>query len=140
MRIRILGTNLPGRSFGEHSNVHVGLQRRDAPIHLVAGDASEAVFDFSVEAADGDFRGPYVKGRRGERFVYLTWGEVDAGNAFTMFRRAKLHLSAVPPAVVAAALAPGAVLEGSLALTDGSGGPRCASVHPPLITWRAVQG
>ena len=35
-----------------------------------------------------DFGGPFVHGRKGERFLYLSWGAVDPD--FEMFRRAKL--------------------------------------------------
>ena len=49
-------------------------------------------------AGDRDFRGPAVQGKRGERFVYLTWGDVAADGAFVMFRRAKLMLADVDAA------------------------------------------
>ena len=62
--------------------------------------------DVEVVRTDGalDFRGPAVQGRRGERFVYLTWGNVDADGGFEMFRRAKLMLDRIEPALVEAAL------------------------------------
>ena len=45
--------------------------------------------------ADGgvDLRGPAVHGRKGERFLYLTWGDVGADDSFAMFRRAKLMIA-----------------------------------------------
>ena len=42
-----------------------------------------------------DFKGPAVHGKRGERFLYLTWGNVASDGSFTMFRRAKLMLNRV---------------------------------------------
>ena len=78
-----------------------------------------------------------MQGRRGERCIYLTWGDVGADGAFTMFRRAKLMLGAIDPAVVAAANRPGHLLEAQLGLTDAKGGPLCARVVPPSITWRS---
>jgi len=51
---------------------------------------------------------------------------------------AKLMLAAVDAGVVDAAGAPGHVLVAALALTDAKGGPRCASVRPPAITWTAA--
>jgi hypothetical protein len=143
LRIRIEGANLPGRAFGEHEHVHVAVQCRSVAVDAVPGDAAEAVFEFDVDVLPGDdggwdFRGPYVHGRRGERFLYLTWGDLPRGGDFAMFRRAKLHLSCLDAALVTAAAAPAHRLVARLALTDARGGPRCASVRPPAITWSAA--
>jgi len=81
-----------------------------------------------------DVKGPYVQGAPGGRFIYLSWGTVDARGVFTMFRRAKLMLDAVPADVLDAA-ARGDVLVACLGLTDACGEPRCARVVPPAITW-----
>ena len=139
--MRIVGRKLPGLHFGDHDAVHVGIQRRTQVVDLMPGDANLDVFSFTIDAtvADGaapDFRGPFVHGRRGERFLYLCWGQVAAGGDFEMFRRAKLHLSVLGADEVANALATGAVLEATLDLTDARGGPLCASVRPPKIAWR----
>jgi hypothetical protein len=81
-----------------------------------------------------------VQGRRGDRFLYLSWGSVDASGRFEMFRRAKLMLDAVSPELVAAATRPGHRLVGTLGLTHDDGMPRCAAVRPPVITWTAERG
>lgn len=139
MLVHIAGVNLPGRTWGGYQNIHVGVQRRTEVVDLVPGDAGEAVWEFDVELRpDGDLRGPEVQGRRGERFFYLSWGTVAGNGAFTMFRRAKLMLAAVEPAVIAAAGEPGQALVGTLSLTGGDGSPRCASVRPPAISWTAA--
>ena len=140
--IRIEGTSLPGRVFCEHQHVHVGVQCRQEPVMLVPGDADAATFDFTVDilsaAAGGwDFRGPYVHGKPGERFLYLTWGDHPPSAGFTMFRRAKLHLSPLDPALITRAAAEAHRLVARLALTDARGGPRCASVRPPDLAWTA---
>jgi hypothetical protein len=140
VRILIEGTNLPGAAFAEHRHVHVGVQCRTDAVGLVPGDAPAATFEFDVDvlsAPDGcwDFRGPYVQGKRGERFVYLAWGDRPPGGDFAMFRRAKLHLSCLDPDLVARAVEPGHRLVARLSLTDAKGGPRCASLRPPAIAW-----
>jgi hypothetical protein len=145
VRVVIEGVSLPGRrcAVGEgHDNVHVGVQCRKEVVDLHPGDADSATWSFEVDARDlaeggVDFYGPYVQGRRGERFVYLSWGTLGADGAVTMFRRAKLMLSAVDPAVIAAARRAEARLVGRLGLTGGDGGPRCAAVRPPGIVWSA---
>lgn len=150
MHVRIVGTDPPGREWGDlrpdgcrYANIHVGLQERREPVQLHPADAGEVVWDLEIDVVaregDLDFRGPCVQGKRGERFVYLTWGAVADGD-FAMFRRAKLMLSAVDPAVVRAADADGRRLVGALRLTGGDGGPRCAAVRPPAIEWTAEAG
>jgi hypothetical protein len=150
--VRIEGHELPGRTCGPgpdypdgHHNVHVGVQRRGKPselLDLTGGDASEAVWSLECTQIQEarhtvDVKGPYVQGPVGGRFIYLSWGVVDDG-AFTMFRRAKLWLDAVPPEVLDRAASTG-VLVGRLGLTDEGGQPRCASVRPPLIQWSAAK-
>ncbi|HEY3241690.1 MAG TPA: DUF5990 family protein [Acidimicrobiia bacterium] len=145
METVIEGECLPGRrcALGEgYDNVHVGVQRRQEVVDLQPGDATAARWSFEVEVRDlseggVDFSGPFVQGRRGDRFVYLSWGTVDNGGIFTMFRRAKLMLAAVDPSVIAAARRPGGRLVGRLGLTAGDGGLRCAAVRPPGIDWSA---
>ena len=81
-----------------------------------------------------DFRGPAVHGKRGDRFIYLTWGNVGPDHVFEMFRRAKLMLDRVEAQVMEAAVETG-VLRAEVNLTGGDGGPRCARVDPPAVTW-----
>ena len=140
--VRIVGTNLPGRTFGDYDNVHVGVQRRAEVVDIVPGDADAATWDLAVDVADRDgaidFRGPHVQGRPGDRFLYLSWGTVDGTGRFEMFRRAKLMLGAIGPDVVRAADRPGRRLEARLGLTGGDGGPRCAGLRPPALDWVVV--
>jgi hypothetical protein len=139
--LRIIGRRLPGEVWSGRTGIHLGVQRGTAEVvNLISGDAGEAVFDLEVEVTrrdegDLDFKGPFVQGRRGERFVYLSWGEVDATGTFAMFRRLKLHLSPLAeqfPDELATAKRIQAVLE----LSDTRGRPLAASVRPPWVTWR----
>ena len=134
VRIRIIGERLPGRTFGPHANVHIGIQKGTEVVDLVPGDAPSATFDISiVRRDDGDFRGPYVHGKPGDRFLYLSWVDVDAGTSTaTMFRRIKLMLSAIPPGVVRDSTRE---LEAYLSLTNDKGEPVAAAVRPPQISW-----
>lgn len=81
-----------GLRCGPHANVHVGLQAKRQPTGLVRADAAEAEWTTEIATDNGDFRGPAVQGKKGERFVYLTWGSAEDGS-FNMFRRAKLMLA-----------------------------------------------
>jgi hypothetical protein len=143
VRVAITGVNLPGRVFcspdGEAlENVHVGVQLGREPAQLVRADHSEARWELDVEVVrkDGalDFRGPAVQGKRGDRFIYLTWGEVGANAEFDMFRRAKLMLDRIDPGLVESAVETGR-LAATVDLTGGDGGPRCARVDPPAVAW-----
>jgi Family of unknown function (DUF5990) len=145
VQIRIEATDLPGRRRGaeadrlRHGNVHVGVQRRSEVVDPVPADAASATWRFGVDSreVDGllDVGGPWVHGRPGARFLYLSWGTGGSGD-FAMFRRAKLLFGDVPTAVLRAAHDGAGVLLGRLGLTDGQGEPRCARVRPPDITWQ----
>ncbi|MFD3836051.1 DUF5990 family protein [Streptomyces sp. NPDC058642] len=156
MRIRIEATDLPGLTHpapssspaggtvATYGNVHVAVQRRDRPAELLEpqpGDAPCATWTLectvSASAAGTEVKGPYVQNRLGRRFIYLSWGTVDESGVFTMFRRAKLMLDVIPADTLAAAARDG-LLVGRLGLTDAQGGPLCARVEPPLITWTAA--
>lgn len=94
----------------------------------------------AAEAGAYDFRGPFVQGPRGVRFVYVSSGTM-AGQAGTPWtRRAKISLESIPAELVEKALAaPGNLLEARIAGTARDGGPCCASV--PLLEggWRLVR-
>ncbi|MET0495015.1 MAG: DUF5990 family protein [Actinoplanes sp.] len=144
MRIRIEGSDLPGRGEGEEAarlrrdNVHVGVQRKAEVIDRVPADAPAAVWvlEATSREVDGllDVGGPWVHGRAGARFLYLSWGAVD-GSAFAMFRRAKLLFGDIPTELLRAAHEGGGVLVARLGLTDAEGAPKCARVRPPDIVW-----
>ncbi len=129
------GHHLPGLRCGSHADVHVGVQLGREPAHLVPGDAEHARWELEIEVVPGevrDFRGPAVQGRRGARFVYLTWGE-GGGTDFAMFRRAKLMLDDLPDVEAPEVRA-------RLHLTDECGLPRCARLRPPAVEWVAPDG
>jgi hypothetical protein len=144
MRIRIEADDLPGRRPGSGAdtlrigNVHVGVQRGTEVVDRVPADAESAAWDVEVTSRDVDglldVGGPYVHGRPGARFLYLSWGSVD-GTSFSMFRRAKLMFGDIPTEVLRVAHERDAVLVGRLGLTDDDGTPRSARVRPPAITW-----
>ena len=92
MEIVIRGRDLPGVDVADKFDVHVALQVGRDPVGPVRGDALHAEWTTTVtsriDSRGRDFTGPAVHGKRGERFLYLTWGEVTDGK-FDMFRRAK---------------------------------------------------
>jgi hypothetical protein len=151
VNFRIIGRNLPGlrftRSAGalvDREQVYLGIQRGAQATDLVPGDAPHAVFSFPVEvlaspAGDLDFREPFVHGERGKRFLYLSWGTLGTDGSFAMFRRAKLLLSTIRPVDLIRSLSASPTapeVEGTVDLTDESGGPVCGRVDPQRLNWR----
>jgi hypothetical protein len=95
-------------------------------------------FDFTVEvvkdtsASGFRLRGPAVRGRSGQRFVYLRIGAYAGQVGTTIARRAKIGLESIDKKLVAAARATrSAVLEVQFAGRDSKGDPACATV--PLL-------
>ncbi len=76
----------------------IGVQR-GTEVEQIAPATETAAFDVEVKLVDdgGDFRGPYVHGRRGDRFLYLVWGRVTPTATFDRFARSKVMLNDVPP-------------------------------------------
>jgi hypothetical protein len=154
MRIRIEGTDLPGGSCGPspdvpggHHNIHVGVQRRgkrDELLGLTSGDAPTATWTIDCQLSGdtdtggqaADVKGPYIQGPPGGRFIYLNWVTLDDTGQARLFRRAKLWLDGVPPAVLTEAARTG-LLIGRLGLTDAKGNPTCSAGRPPSIEWSA---
>jgi hypothetical protein len=144
VEIRIEGYDPPGREFScdgvERDNVHVALQVDKEPFGLVPGDTEDAAWSVDVRVVPTtgglDLRGPAVHGKRGERFLYLTWGHVTPTGGFEMFRRAKLMVDDIEPGLLrAAAESAGGGLAARVELRDAKGHPRCARVKAPAITW-----
>jgi hypothetical protein len=138
-RVELHGTRLPGVRFQERGAVRVGIQAGREIVDDIPADAEKAVFTATVRVTrleDGafDFGGPYVFGTRGDRFLYLCWGE-RIGGAWDGFRRAKIKLGYVPPLVWEGALGEGQPVVGRLELTDAKGGPKCASLRPDEVDW-----
>lgn len=141
MLLEIRGHNLPGRTWHLDDvpcdNVHVGIQRGKDPVDLVPGDSDGAVWQTEIEVREIDsgldYRGAAVQGRRGARFVYLTWGDVDSDGTFAMFRRAKLMLDDLASLLT---LGGDEHVVATVDLTDECGGPRCARLAPPALALR----
>lgn len=142
VRLVIVGTDLPGRQHpGGHeaADVAVGVQRGGEPEQVVPADVVVARFALGLRvretAAGVDLGGPYVHGRRGDRFAYVTWGDVSGGG-FAMFRRAKITLDPAHP-VLGMALRDGGAVTVRLGLTDACGQPLCARVPADRLDWQA---
>jgi Family of unknown function (DUF5990) len=125
----------------------VGIARRgkgDELLGLTPGDAPAARWTFECQlsgARDPDgiapgVKGPYIQGPPGGRFIYLNWVTIDDAGTATIFRRAKLWLDGVPPAVLAEAARTG-LFVGRLGVTDPKGHPACSAGRPPAIEWSA---
>ena len=150
MRLILEGYDLPGRTACVEGgavlhNVHVGVQVRKDPEHLVPADVEAVRWELDIEVAiapDGghDFRGPEVHGNRDDRFLYLTWGDVDGDGGFAMFMRAKLMLSRIHHDLIEEANTAGHQLVGRIKLSDALGLPRCARVDPPDLIWAVSHG
>ncbi|RPF25563.1 hypothetical protein EDD96_7086 [Streptomyces sp. Ag109_G2-6] len=147
MQIRIEAFDLPGRTcvpapgFPGYRDIHVAVHPRardGQPLAPQPGDAPSAFWTLDCTArrapAGVDLTGPWIQGRPGQRFIYLTWNGTDATGTTTTFRRAKLMLDAVDPSVAEAALDRG-LLIARVGLTDAHGHPLCAAVRPPTVTW-----
>lgn len=129
MRIDIIGVECPALS-----GVTVAMQRGTDIVDEHPANGADVRWLLGARLAPGlDLRGPYVHGRKGERFLYLSWARAPNG----MFRRAKLMLDAVPREMLIEADQSGLVGRVGLTMPDGS--PLCAAVRPPVISWSVLR-
>ena len=126
--------NLPGREFDGQTEIRLGIQRGDSVREDVPADREEVVFTFPLralfnpETAQVDFRGPFVQGKRDERFVYFVWGVRD-GDHWITIRRAKFYLRFLDPERLNRARDSGQPISLRLEMTDAKGKPLTASIR-----------
>jgi hypothetical protein len=152
LTVVIEGSGLPGLTCppdaaGEHHNVHIALctKSRERPALVVPGkpwlaaepvpgDAPSACWEVPVTVrrdADGfDFSGPYVRGDRADRNLFLAWGDVPGDGTLRLIRGSKLGLAGVDPRLVEEAMRPGHRLVARIRLTGTRG--------EPALTWSAA--
>ncbi len=151
LTVVIEGSSLPGLicppdAAGEHHNIHVALctKSRERPTLVipgkpwlvtepVPGDAPSARWEAPVTVRrdeDGfDFSGPYVRGDRGDRHLFLAWGDVHGDGTLRLVRGSKLGLTGVDPRLVEEAMRAGHRLVARIRLTGTRG--------EPALTWSA---
>ncbi len=128
MRIELVGVDCPVLQ-----GVTVGLQRGKQVVDERAATGEDIIWQIEARIVEPgpELRGPYVHGRPGARFLYLCWLRGVGG----VFRRAKLMLDEIPPALIDEELTG---IRGRLSLTMPDGTPLCAAVRPPVVTWSAL--
>ena len=133
--------NLPGTECDGRTGVRLGTQKGKEVIEDVPADSAEVIFTMPMrvhshsQTGQSDFRGPFVQGKVGERFIYLCWG-VRAGTEWDGFRRAKLPLHHINPKLLRQALQAEKPIHVFLDMTDEKGGPLTASIKEDAIEWR----
>jgi hypothetical protein len=132
--------NLPGTHFDDKTAVRLGIQNGNDVIEDVPGDAESVTFKVplrvikNLKTGKPNFLGRYTHGTPEERFLYLAWGE-RRGAIWQGFRRAKIHLNHLDWNTIDPAIKSGQPIEARLDMTDGKGGPLCASVRGDRIEW-----
>jgi len=140
IRVRLIAVDPP---FSAEHPVRFGLQDKRGGVDAVPA-TSTTTFDTDIERtisaeAAPDFRGEHVNGRKGDRFVYLSWGAANEAEPFVMFARAKIKLADIPTALLDEGPAgpDGAVeLDGVLQATNEKGQPASGTIREPAIRWR----
>lgn len=84
---------------------------------------ADLVFRFEARTEGEDFRGPYVQGPRGGRFLYLTIGQMAGQHHSEFSRRLKIPLADFKAE-------PGGTYEARVPGTGRDGTPTCATVRP----------
>jgi len=151
LTVVIEGAGLPGLTYpsadgGEYRNFHIALatKGKERPTlavpgkpwraaEPVPGDSPSARWEVPVTVRrdpDGfDFSGPYVRGARDDRNLFLAWGDVSDDGTMRLVRGSKLKITEVDPRLVEEAMRPGHRLVARIRLTGAPG-----------LTWSAESG
>lgn len=110
-------------------------------VNHTRSDGGDLVFDLTIHVKSGadepDFVGPFVQGRRGERYIAVLIGTLagDAGSCWT--RGAKFWLKGISwPLIDEARSRARAALTGWFVGTARSGAPACATAQFVEEGWR----
>jgi len=120
-------------------------QGKDDLVPPTSDSGENVSFDFTVNIAndrtDGapKFRGPFVQGPPGDRFLYINSGTYAGQSDSCWSRRAKVPLSGITWDLIEEALSrSSAVLEARIAGTAEDGGPACATVLLLEDGWKVL--
>lgn len=133
--LTIVATDPP---FAVGDGVLFGLQSKhvvDDPVPACATAEFQTAIEVVRSGGEFDFTGRHVHGRRGDRFLYVSWGIPDGAEPFVMFARAKIKLLAIPSGLLDDVIGTGQVLTADLQATDSKGQPATGTITPPAIRW-----
>ena len=140
--VRVHARNMPSAWCRERGVTHLAVSRAKQVVDAVPTEEPGAEYQLTVDVVrtpEGlDFRGPYVFGGRGERFLYLNWGcrtDDDGWTSGDGGGRVKLQLLPIEATLIESAI-DGGVLVADLDLQNDKGGPVYATVREPTLTWR----
>jgi hypothetical protein len=130
---------MPSEWCRQHGVAHLGISRGKEIVDVISTQEPTAEFRATVDVIDKpsgrDFRGPYVFGKLGERFLYLNWGTQTArGWISGQGGRTKLQLGFVSPTDLDQAVL-GRTLVAELILATDAGRPAFATVKAPVLQW-----
>ena len=133
LTLHITSSNLP-----TSPGLCVAVQKgRDEHVGISDVAAGKVAFDVPVTFNDDDdWRGPFVQGPKGERFLYLVWGPRTAGGLVGQVGRTKVMLEQAVAAAGDAVAKGGHGLVAELDLVDEKGKPRLARLKPESVDWR----
>jgi hypothetical protein len=132
--------DFPCAALSPYAHLRLGAQARDDVVQDVSCAEGLAYFRFTLEAifdsADGPvvWRGAFAHGPRGDRFIYLCWGAWGEGG-WQHFRRAKVPLGGLDPALVQRAIQENRPLRARIRMTDAKGEPVAATLKADQAAW-----
>jgi hypothetical protein len=132
--------DFPCATLSPYAHLRLGTQERDDVVQDVSCAEGLAYFRFTLEAvfdpAGGSvvWRGAYAHGPRTDRFIYLCWGAWGEGG-WQHFRRAKIPLIGLDPALVQRAVRENRPLRARIRMTDAKGEPVAATLKADQVAW-----
>ena len=137
--LRVVAVDPPLR---DHSPLLFGLQDRHGQVDAVPAVRTTS-FETHLQVTgtddDGlDFRGDHVHGRKGDRFVYLSWGLDGGTEPYVMLARAKIKLAGIPVELLPSDGADPAGIECRVAATNAKDQPASGTIKTEAISWHPL--
>lgn len=140
--IQLTCSNFPEACFEDRQHIYLAVQKKKELVFDTDGRSTVIEFTLLIEVKqekDGspNFLGPYVHGKKGDRFLYLVWYN-KIGRLKETFRRAKIKLAPLTWVTVLSAIKTGQPIVAAINLTDAKGHPVCASLKAANLTWENI--
>ena len=136
--IEIQCVQLPGTRWGDRGPLFLGIQQGEEVVETASAGLQRIVFRPVLRVREetngsANFLGPFAKGPRTERFIYLVCAAL--GDSPGMLGRVKVHLNHLKWADVEQAVGRKKPIKVTIPLTSSKGTPVCASVRNDAAKW-----
>lgn len=126
MHLRIVATDVP-----DLADLSVGMQKRQDVVEEHPAVGTDIEWSIDGQVVDGEPKGPWIHGKKGDRFLYLVYVRTADGGATTREARAKLLFRDAPNDLIE----DGVDVIVTVSIAHEKYDYASGSIRPPQIRW-----